>query len=49
MEGKHQHDAMHLGFAITKLALKVAAVAAAFCIVDELHKVHKSIERHEKK
>ena len=42
---------LHLGFKIAKLALQAASVAAAFCIVKEVHKVHKSIkklERHEK-
>lgn len=45
MEGRHEHRALHLGFAIAKIALKAAAVAAAFCLVEEVHKVHKSIER----
>lgn len=50
MENRHEgHCALHLGFAIAKLALKAAAVAAAFCIVKEVHRVHKSIERRERK
>ena len=39
----------HLAFGITKIVLKAAAVAAAFCMVKEIHKVHKAIERREKK
>lgn len=41
--------ALHLGFGIAKLVLKAAGVAAAFCIMKEVHKVHKAIEAHEKK
>ena len=41
--------ATHLAFGITKIVLKAAAVAAAFCMVKEIHKVHKAIERREKK
>lgn len=42
-------NTLHLAFDIAKLALKVAAVAAAFCAVKEIHNVHKAIERrHEK-
>ena len=47
-EERHHH-CMHVAFDIAKLALKVASVAAAFCIVKEVHRVHKAIEhRHEK-
>lgn len=48
MEEKHQHGscALHLVLKITKLALDAAAVAAAFCIVHEVHKVHKAIGHH---
>lgn len=41
------HLALHLGFKIAKLALKAAMVAAGFCLVKEVHKVHKAIERRE--
>lgn len=50
MENKHEECfALHLGFKIAKLALKAAAVAAAFCLVKEVHKVHKAIEKKEEK
>jgi len=40
----HEEDkGLHLGFKVAKFALKVAAVAAAFCLVKEVHKVHKAI------
>ncbi|MDE5645743.1 MAG: hypothetical protein K2L59_10480 [Muribaculaceae bacterium] len=42
------HFALHLGFKIAKLALEAAAVAAAFCLMKEVHKVHKAIEKKEK-
>lgn len=50
MAHEEKHDSsLHLAFDIAKLALKVASVAAAFCIVKEVHRVHKAIEhRHEK-
>lgn len=41
--------ALHLAFGITKIVLKAAAVAAAFCLVKEVHKVHKAIEHRERK
>lgn len=48
----HEHHcenlALHLGFKIAKLALEAAAVAAAFCLMKEVHKVHKAIEKKEK-
>ncbi len=46
MEAKHEacEKAMHMAFGITKIVLKAAAVAAAFCLVKEVHKVHKAIE-----
>lgn len=50
MEEKHgAHCGLHLGFKIAKLVLKAAGVAAAFCLVKEVHKVHKSIERRDRK
>lgn len=45
MEVRHGNEAVRLGFAIAKILLKAAGVAAAFCIVSEVHNVHKSIER----
>ncbi len=42
-------SALRLAFDIAKLALKVATVAAAFCVVKEIHNVHKAIERREEK
>ncbi len=49
-EKKHECDfALHLGMNIAKIALKAAVVAAAFCLVKEVHKVHKAIERRENK
>ena len=42
-------NTLHLAFDIAKLALKVAAVAAAFCAVKEIHNVHKAIESHREK
>ena len=49
-EKKHECAfALHLGFGIAKIVLKAAAVAAAFCLVKEVHKVHKAIEQHEHK
>ncbi len=50
MELKHdEHFALHLGFAIAKLALKAAIVAGIFCMAKEAHKIHKAIEQHERK
>lgn len=48
-EKKQDHCAAHACIKIAKLALKAAGVAAAFCMVHEIHKVHKSIEAHNKK
>lgn len=49
MEHKNEdHFALHLGISIAKIALKAAAVAAAFCLVKEVHKVHKAIEYYKK-
>ena len=40
MENKHEEceKALHIGFGVAKLVLKAAAVAAAFCLVKEVHK-----------
>lgn len=53
METKHAEcekceKALHIGLSITKVVLKAAAVAAAFCLVKEVHKVHKAIEYYKK-
>jgi len=49
MEHKNEENfGLHLCLSIVKIALKAAAVAAAFCIVKEVHKVHKAIEEHHK-
>lgn len=47
MEHEHHHHAplgVRIGFEITKIGLKAAMVAAAFCAIKELHKVHRAIE-----
>lgn len=49
MSHEHPHFGLHLGFEIAKLALKAAAVAATFCMVKEIHKVHKEIEKGKEK
>lgn len=50
MEHKQEdHYGLHLGFSIAKVALKAAAVCAAFFLVKEVHKVHKAIEHKEHK
>lgn len=48
---ERKHECVHMAFGIAKLVLKAASVAAAFCAVKEIHKVHKAIEkrREEKK
>lgn len=43
---QEESKGLRLGLTITKLLLKAAAVTAAFCLVEEVHKVHKSIEAH---
>ncbi|MCM1490192.1 MAG: hypothetical protein NC095_05130 [Muribaculum sp.] len=45
---KEMRFALHLGFDIAKIVLKAAMVAAAFCAVKEVHKVHKAIEERRK-
>lgn len=45
---KEMRFALHLGFDIAKIVLKGAMVAAAFCMVKEIHRVHKAIEAHKK-
>lgn len=45
---KEAKFALRLGFDIAKIMLKAAMVAAAFCAVKEVHKVHKAIEERRK-
>ncbi|MCM1377336.1 MAG: hypothetical protein NC097_03370 [Clostridium sp.] len=40
----NKHHAEKLCFKIIKLALHAASVAAAFLLVDEVHRVHKAIK-----
>lgn len=52
MENTHKegHCPIHLCLKIAKLVFQAAGVAAAFCMVHEIHKVHRSIEeKHEHK
>ena len=48
MTHEHERPALHLAFKIAKLALRAASVAAAFCIVNEIPHVHKSIEAYKR-
>lgn len=45
-ESNSAHHAMHVGFEIAKIGLKIASVAAAFIIVKELQKLHEEIAEH---
>lgn len=50
MEEKTRHEiqcGLRLGLDIAKLLLKAAGVAAAYCLVHEVHKVHHSIKHLE--
>lgn len=51
MELHHKdcHCGIKLAFKITKLVLQAASVAAAFLLVEEVHKVHHSIKKIEHK
>lgn len=42
------HFGLHLGFKIAKLALQAASVAAAFCLVKEVHKVRHTLKKEHK-
>lgn len=46
---EHGHFAVMVALKAGRLALQAAGVAAAFCIMKELHKVHKAIENKEHK
>ena len=50
METKHRllNEGVRFAVDITKVSLKIAALAAAFCAIKELHKIHKSIEANRK-
>lgn len=42
------HCAVHVGLKVARVLLQAATVAAGFCVVKELHRVHKAIESHKK-
>lgn len=42
----HHHPAFHCAVEVAKIALKAAAVTAAFLAVKEIHKVHTEIANH---
>lgn len=48
MEREHRilKEGLHLGFEIAKLTLKVGVMVTAILTVCEIHKIHKSLERH---
>ena len=48
METEHKilKEGLHLGFEIAKLAFKAATVVTAVLLVCEVHKIHKSLEKH---
>ncbi len=46
MSHEHESYGLHLGFKIAKLALNTAAVAAAFCTVRELSKIHHRLKKN---
>ncbi len=47
VEHSHCHYGVKLGFKIAKLVLSAATVAVGVCMVKEIHKVHRAIEKHE--
>lgn len=47
MSHEHESFGLHLGFKIAKLALQAAGVAAAFCAVRELGKIHHRMKKEE--
>ncbi|GFI39718.1 hypothetical protein EEL52_04890 [Muribaculaceae bacterium Isolate-113 (HZI)] len=46
-EHAHCHYGVKLGFKIAKLVLSAATVAVGVFMVQEIHKVHRAIEKHE--
>lgn len=46
-EHSHCHYGVKLGFKIAKLVLSAATVAVGVCMVKEIHKVHRAIDKHE--
>ena len=47
MEERHKgHCAFHSAMSVAGLLIKAAGVAAAVCLVKEVHRVHKAIELH---
>ena len=47
MSHEQESYGLHLGFKIAKLALQAATVAAAFCGVHELHKIHHRLKKEQ--
>ncbi len=43
----HCHPGVKLGFKIAKLVLSAAMVAVGVCMVKEIHKVHRAVEKRE--
>ena len=39
-------EVAHVCLKVTKVLLQAATVAAAFCVVKELHRIHKAVENH---
>lgn len=55
MSHEHHHDCkhdhmhcVHTCLKVARVMLQAATVAAAFCGVKELHRLHKAIEKHRK-
>lgn len=46
-EHSHCHYGVKLGLKIAKVVLSAATVAVGVCMVKEIHKVHRAIEKHE--
>lgn len=46
-EHAHCHYGVKLGFKIAKLVLSAATVAVGVFMVQEIHKAHRAIEKHE--
>lgn len=46
-EHDHDHFGLKLGFKIAKIVLSAATVAVGACMVKEIHKVHRAIEKKE--
>lgn len=46
-EHSHCHYGVKLGLKIARVVLSAATVAVGVCMVKEIHKVHRAIEKHE--